>query len=57
MKECKKGGGMNNLFIKGFSIDWNRIDDESYVREIEAIRTLDRLVLRRPMRNYMGKAL
>ena len=48
---------MNDLFIKGFSIDWNRIDDESYVREIEAIRTIDRLVLRRPMRNHMGKAL
>ncbi len=28
---------MNQQFIQSLSIDWNKIEDDSYLREIEAI--------------------
>ena len=34
---------MNKLFIQGVNIDWERIDEDSYLRHIEAIRELNEL--------------
>ena len=34
---------MNNQLIQGISIDWNKIDQCSYLRDIEAIKGLERL--------------
>ena len=33
---------MNQQFIQSLSIDWNKIEDDSYLREIEAINKLKR---------------
>ena len=34
---------MNNQLIQGISIDWSKIDQNSYLRDIEAIKGLERL--------------
>ena len=35
---------MNQQFIQSLSIDWNKIEDDSYLREIEAINKLKELL-------------
>ena len=35
---------MNELLIQSLSIDWNRIEQHSYLRKIEAIKNLEELV-------------
>ena len=35
---------MNQQFIQSLSIDWNKIEDDSYLREIEAINKLKEVV-------------
>ncbi len=37
---------MNQQFIQSLSIDWNKIEDDSYLREIEAINKLKEVVLK-----------
>lgn len=34
---------MNNQFIQSVSIDWNKINQYSYLRDIEAIKGLEKL--------------
>lgn len=34
---------MNTQLIQGISIDWNKVDEHSYLRNVEAIKGLERL--------------
>ena len=34
---------MNELFIRGVTIDWSRIDEYSYLRDIEALCGVERI--------------
>ena len=43
------------MYIRGFSIDWSEIDQDSYLREIEAIRNLDGLSFRKPITFFVGE--
>jgi len=43
------------MFIRGFSIDWSGIDQDSYLRKIEAIRSLDELYFRKPITFFVGE--
>ena len=36
---------MNQQFIQSLSIDWNKIEDDSYLREIEAINKLKEVLV------------
>ena len=40
---------MNQQFIQSLSIDWNKIEDDSYLREIEAINKLKEVVFEKPI--------
>ena len=33
----------NNLFIKSIVFDWDKVEEDSYLREIEAFQDLDKL--------------
>lgn len=46
---------MNNQFIQSISIDWNKIDEHSYLRDIEALRGLERLDFTRPVSFFVGE--
>jgi len=46
---------MNEQFIKGISIDWNKIDSNSYLRKIEAISGLDTLEFTKPITFFVGE--
>ena len=35
---------MNDLYIQGVHIDWNKIPVNSYLREIDAIKGLEELI-------------
>ena len=34
---------MNDQFIQGVIFDWNKIDDDSYLKQIEALKNIERL--------------
>lgn len=46
---------MNNRFIQGFTIDWSRIGDDSYLRTIPAVSRLDKLEFRRNVTFFVGE--
>lgn len=46
---------MNHQFIQGFSIDWNKIDQNSYLRDIEAINNLEGLTFTKPITFFVGE--
>lgn len=46
---------MNTQFIKGLSIDWNRIAPYSYLREIEALHDLKSLKFTSPITFFWGR--
>jgi len=46
---------MNEQFIKGISIDWSKIDTNSYLRKIEAISGLDTLEFTKPITFFVGE--
>ena len=46
---------MNTQFIKGISIDWNRIAPYSYLREIEALHDLKSLKFTSPITFFVGE--
>lgn len=46
---------MNNQFIQGISIDWSKIDEHSYLRNIEAISGLERLEFTKPITFFVGE--
>jgi len=46
---------MNDQFIQGITIDWNKIEEDSYLRNIEAINGLERLEFTRPITFFVGE--
>ena len=46
---------MNELFIQSLSIDWNRIEQHSYLRKIEAIKNLEELVFEKNIAFLVGE--
>ena len=40
---------MNNLFIQGVLFDWDKIDNDSYLKKIEAFRGVDKLEFANPI--------
>ena len=34
---------MNDQFIQGVIFDWNKIDDDSYLKQIEALKNIERI--------------
>ena len=45
----------SELILRGFSIDWSEVEEDSYVREIEAIRDLDSLTFHSPITFFVGE--
>ena len=46
---------MNNQFIRSVLIDWSKIDENSYLRDIDAIRGLERLEFSKPITFFAGE--
>ncbi len=46
---------MNDQFIQGITIDWNKIEEHSYLRDIEAIKGLERLEFTGPVTFFVGE--
>ncbi len=46
---------MKELFIRSVSIDWDRIEEDSYLRRIEAIRDLNELEFEEPVTFFVGE--
>lgn len=46
---------MNNQFIRSILIDWSKIDENSYLRDIDAIRGLERLEFSKPITFFAGE--
>lgn len=46
---------MNEQFIQRLSIDWNKIEQSSYLRDIEAIKNLEELVFEKPITFFVGE--
>ena len=47
--------GRLDLILRGISIDWDAVDEESYVREIEALSGLTSLDFRSPVTFFVGE--
>ena len=46
---------MNNKFIQNVQIDWTKIDDYSYIRNITALQFEDALVFEKNITFFVGK--
>lgn len=46
---------MNEQFIQRLSIDWDKIEQNSYLRNIEAINKLEELVFEKPITFFVGE--
>lgn len=46
---------MNDQFIRGITIDWEKIDKYSYLRKIKALKGLDRLEFTKPITFFVGE--
>lgn len=46
---------MNSNFIQGLQIDWSRIAEESYLRDIPALRNLTELSFTHPVTCLVGE--
>ena len=46
---------MNNQFIQGFRIDWAKINNNSYLRRIPAIKDLQQLDFDKPITFFVGE--
>ena len=46
---------MNELFIRGVTIDWSRIDEYSYLRDIEALDGVERIDFAGPVTFFVGE--
>lgn len=54
-KDCYVLNGGSILPIQGVSINWDKIDKNSYLREIEAIKDLDYLALNKNITIFVGE--
>lgn len=46
---------MNNLFIRELTIDWTKIKADSYLREIDAIKNVEKLAFHKPVTFFVGE--
>lgn len=46
---------MNQQFIQGLTIDWNKISSDSYLREIDAIKGVKELAFHNPITFFVGE--
>ena len=46
---------MNTQFIQKLFIDWDKIENSSYLRRIEAIRGLEELEFEKPITFFVGE--
>ena len=46
---------MNHQFIRGITIDWDKIDKYSYLRDIEALNGLEHLEFKKPITFLVGE--
>lgn len=46
---------MNDQFIQGIIIDWDKIEQHSYLRDIDAISGLERLEFTKPVTFFVGE--
>ncbi len=46
---------MNRQLLTAIEIDWNRINEDSYLRKIEALRGMDRLEFSSPVTFFVGE--
>ncbi len=46
---------MSDTFIKSIRIDWNEVPEDSYVRDIEAIRSINALEFESPVTFFAGE--
>ena len=45
---------MNDQFIQGIIFDWNKIDDDSYLKQIEALKNIERLEFKNSINFFVG---
>ena len=45
---------MKNNFLRGFYIEWDSLDKDSFVRRIPALKCLDRLSFDKPITLFSG---
>lgn len=46
---------LNDRFIREITLDWNKVDENSYLREIEALRTIDTLTFDHNITFFVGE--
>ena len=46
---------MNEQFIQGVIFDWNRIDNNSYLKKIEAFRGVEKLDFNKSITFFVGE--
>lgn len=46
---------MNNQFIQGVSFEWDKIDKNSYIRQIEAFKGIERLDFSNSITFFVGE--
>ena len=46
---------MNNQFIQGVIFDWNRIDNDSYLKSIEAFKGIEKLDFNKSITFFVGE--
>ena len=51
----EKKPDMNSQFIQGIQFDWNNLDEDSYVRDIQAFQGLETLKFSQPVTFFAGE--
>ena len=51
----QEGDSLNNQFIQGVMFDWNRIDNDSYLKSIEAFKGIERLDFNKSITFFVGE--
>ena len=46
---------MNDQFIQGVIFDWDKIDKDSYLKEIRAFKGVEKLDFNKPITFFVGK--
>ena len=47
--------GNNSLFVRGFSIGWDEVDQNSYLHQIEALRNCETFAFHKPVTFFAGE--
>ena len=51
----KEGDLMNNQFIQGVMFNWHKIDDNSYLKKIDAFKGIERLDFNKSVTFFVGE--